>query len=81
MQLVEVVVGLGTSPEALAAAEAFAAQIGKTSIRSKDRSGFVVNLLLVPYLMAAVRMYEEGFAQPRTSTPACASDAVIRWDR
>ncbi len=62
MALVEVVVGLGTSPEALAAAEAFAAQIGKTSIRSKDRSGFVVNFLLVPYLMAAVRMYEEGFA-------------------
>jgi 3-hydroxybutyryl-CoA dehydrogenase len=31
-------------------------------VRTKDRSGFIVNMLLVPYLMAAVRMYEEGFA-------------------
>jgi 3-hydroxybutyryl-CoA dehydrogenase len=62
MKLVEVVVGLETSPEALATAEAFAARIGKNAIRTKDRSGFVVNMLLVPYLMAAVRMYEEGFA-------------------
>ncbi len=35
---------------------------GKRAIVTKDRSGFVVNMLLVPYLMAAVRMYEEGFA-------------------
>ena len=42
--------------------EGFAAQIGKTAIKTKDRSGFIVNFLLVPYLMAAVRMYEEGFA-------------------
>lgn len=62
MQLVEVVVGLETSEQTLAGAEAFAAQIGKTAIRTKDRSGFVVNFLLVPYLMAAVRMYEDGFA-------------------
>jgi 3-hydroxybutyryl-CoA dehydrogenase len=62
MKLVEVVIGLETSPATLATAEAFAAQIGKTSIRTKDRSGFVVNFLLVPYLMAAVRMYEDWFA-------------------
>lgn len=62
MRLVEIVVGLDTSDEAIAAAEAFASAIGKTSIRTKDRSGFIVNMLLVPYLMAAVRMYEEGFA-------------------
>jgi 3-hydroxybutyryl-CoA dehydrogenase len=62
MKLVEVVVGLDTGSETVAVAEEFAAQIGKTAIRSKDRSGFVVNFLLVPYLMAAVRMYEEGFA-------------------
>ena len=62
MKLVEIVVGLETSEETLAQAEAFAAQIGKTAIRTKDRSGFVVNFLLVPYLMAAVRMYEDGFA-------------------
>ncbi len=62
MKLVEVVVAYDTAPDPVAAAEAFAAQIGKQSIRTKDRSGFVVNMLLVPYLMAAVRMYEEGFA-------------------
>jgi 3-hydroxybutyryl-CoA dehydrogenase len=62
MKLVEVVVGLDTAPETVARAEAFAARIGKTAIRTKDRSGFIVNFLLVPYLMAAVRMYEDGFA-------------------
>jgi 3-hydroxybutyryl-CoA dehydrogenase len=62
MRLVEVVVGLETSAATLSRAEAFAAQIEKTAIRTKDRSGFVVNFLLVPYLMAAVRMYEDGFA-------------------
>jgi 3-hydroxybutyryl-CoA dehydrogenase len=62
MKLVEVVVALETSAEAVARAEEFAAAIGKTAIRTKDRSGFVVNFLLVPFLMAAVRMYEEGFA-------------------
>ncbi len=62
MKLVEVVIGLDTGADTVTAAEEFAAQIAKTSIRTKDRSGFVVNFLLVPYLMAAVRMYEEGFA-------------------
>jgi 3-hydroxybutyryl-CoA dehydrogenase len=62
MKLVEVVIGLDTAPETVERAEAFAAQIGKTAIKTKDRSGFIVNFLLVPYLMAAVRMYEEGFA-------------------
>jgi 3-hydroxybutyryl-CoA dehydrogenase len=62
MKLVEVVVGLDTAPEVVGRAERFVAQIGKQPIRTKDRSGFIVNMLLVPYLMAAVRMYEEGFA-------------------
>ncbi|CAB4860710.1 unannotated protein [freshwater metagenome] len=62
MKLVEVVVGIETSEETVVRAEAFAAEIGKHSIRTKDRSGFIVNMLLVPYLMAGVRMYEEGFA-------------------
>jgi 3-hydroxybutyryl-CoA dehydrogenase len=62
MKLVEVVVGLDTADATVARAEAFAEQIGKTAIRTKDRSGFIVNFLLVPYLMAAVRMYEDGFA-------------------
>jgi 3-hydroxybutyryl-CoA dehydrogenase len=62
MKLVEVVVGLDTGDAALARAEQFVEEIGKKPIRTKDRSGFIVNMLLVPYLMAAVRMYEDGFA-------------------
>src|SRR3954469_15085193 len=62
MKLVEIVVALDTSEDTVATADAFARQIDKHPIRTKDRSGFIVNMLLVPYLMAAVRMLEEGFA-------------------
>jgi len=62
MPLVEIVDALDTSEETVASASEFAAQIRKKPIVTKDRSGFIVNMLLVPYLMAAVRMYEEGFA-------------------
>jgi 3-hydroxybutyryl-CoA dehydrogenase len=62
MTLVEIVVALDTSEQTVATAKAFAEQIGKCPIETKDRSGFIVNMLLVPYLMAAVRMYEDGFA-------------------
>jgi 3-hydroxybutyryl-CoA dehydrogenase len=62
MRLVEVVVGIDTSDATVERAEVFCETIGKTPIRTKDRSGFIVNMLLVPYLMAGVRMYEEGFA-------------------
>jgi 3-hydroxybutyryl-CoA dehydrogenase len=62
MKLVEVVVGLDTADDAVVRAERFTEAIGKKGIRTKDRSGFIVNMLLVPYLMAAVRMFEEGFA-------------------
>jgi 3-hydroxybutyryl-CoA dehydrogenase len=62
MSLVELVVALDTSSETLATAKQFVERIGKRPIETKDRSGFIVNMLLVPYLMAAVRMYEDGFA-------------------
>jgi 3-hydroxybutyryl-CoA dehydrogenase len=62
MKLVEIVVALDTADDTVQMAEAFVEQIGKRPIRTKDRSGFIVNMLLVPYLMAAVRMYEDGFA-------------------
>ncbi|MFZ0040441.1 MAG: 3-hydroxybutyryl-CoA dehydrogenase, partial [Solirubrobacteraceae bacterium] len=62
MKLVEVVVALDTDDQTVTVAEHFATGIGKRPIRTKDRSGFIVNMLLVPYLMAAVRMYEDGFA-------------------
>jgi 3-hydroxybutyryl-CoA dehydrogenase len=62
MTLVEVVVALDTSEQTLVTAKEFVERIGKRPIETKDRSGFIVNMLLVPYLMAAVRMYEDGFA-------------------
>lgn len=62
MSLVEVVVGYRTDPAVTSRAEQFAKDIGKYSVQTKDRSGFVVNFLLVPYLMAAIRMFQDGFA-------------------
>jgi 3-hydroxybutyryl-CoA dehydrogenase len=62
MPLVEVVVALDTSEDTVTRARGFVQRLGKRPIETKDRSGFIVNMLLVPYLMAAVRMYEEGFA-------------------
>ncbi|MFJ5269788.1 3-hydroxybutyryl-CoA dehydrogenase [Streptomyces sp. NPDC088358] len=63
LPLVEIVTSLHTASETVAAVEGFATgSLGKTVIRSQDRAGFVVNALLVPYLLAAVRMAESGFA-------------------
>ena len=54
---------LVTSDEAVARTEEFAGKVlGKQVVRCSDRSGFVVNALLVPYLLAAIRMVEAGFA-------------------
>jgi len=64
MKLVEIVVALDSSESTIQAARDFVKTIGKRPIETKDRSGFVVNMLLVPYLMAGVRMYEEEFATP-----------------
>ena len=63
LRLVEVVTSLLTSPETTARAEAFATDVlSKKVIRSQDRAGFVVNALLIPYLLSAIRMMESGFA-------------------
>jgi 3-hydroxybutyryl-CoA dehydrogenase len=62
MRLVEIVVALDTAEPTVERADAFVRALGKRPIRTKDRSGFIVNMLLVPYLMAAVTMYEDGFA-------------------
>ncbi|MEA2302917.1 MAG: 3-hydroxybutyryl-CoA dehydrogenase [Solirubrobacteraceae bacterium] len=62
MSLVELVRAIDTGEEAIEAAADVARGLGKHVIHTKDRSGFVVNMLLVPYLMAAIRMYEDGFA-------------------
>jgi 3-hydroxybutyryl-CoA dehydrogenase len=62
LPLVEVVPSLLTSPETEQRVVQVADDLGKTVIRSKDRAGFIVNALLVPYLLGAVRMVESGFA-------------------
>ena len=62
-KLVEIIPTLTTSAETVARAEAFAREVlGKDPIRARDRAGFVVNALLVPYLLSAVRMFESGVA-------------------
>lgn len=62
MPLVEVVRAIATSRETFEAAEAFARRLGKEPIAAQDRSGFVVNRLLVPYLLDAARARESGLA-------------------
>jgi 3-hydroxybutyryl-CoA dehydrogenase len=62
MKLVEIVQGLETSAETLQLAEGFVAQLGKTSVLANDTPGFIVNLLLIPYLLDAARLYENGLA-------------------
>jgi 3-hydroxybutyryl-CoA dehydrogenase len=63
LSLVELIPCLLTSEETYWRAEAFVtATLGKTAVRGQDRAGFVVNALLIPYLLAAIRMLESGFA-------------------
>jgi 3-hydroxybutyryl-CoA dehydrogenase len=63
LPLVEVVRSIMTSEETVSRARWFAEErLGKTCIDSQDRAGFVVNALLIPYLLSAIRMYESGFA-------------------
>lgn len=63
MKLVELIPSLTTSPETLQRMQAFVSDaLGKEPIEATDRAGFVVNSLLVPYLLSAIRMYEAGYA-------------------
>jgi 3-hydroxybutyryl-CoA dehydrogenase len=63
LNLVEVISSLLTSPETATRVRAFATdRLGKRVIASPDRAGFVVNALLIPYLLSAIRMLESGFA-------------------
>jgi len=63
LPLVELVTSVRTGPDVARKALEFAAgQLGKTVVRSKDRAGFIVNALLVPYLLEAVRMLDAGVA-------------------
>ena len=65
LDLVELVPSLLTSDGTAGRVEKFAAEVlGKHVIHSKDRAGFIVNALLIPYILSAVRMAESGFALP-----------------
>jgi 3-hydroxybutyryl-CoA dehydrogenase len=63
LPLVELVPALRTAQSTVDAARAFAERLGKQTVLCKDRAGFVVNALLVPYLLAAIRMVEAGVAR------------------
>src|SRR5258706_7637040 len=60
MKLVEVVRTIATSPDVFDEAVEFGRKVGKVPVRTSDKTGFIVNRLLVPYLLDAVRAYEEG---------------------
>ena len=62
MKLVEVIRTIATDPKVYEDAVAFAGRLGKVPVRTFDRTGFIVNRLLVPYLLDAVRVLEEGVA-------------------
>jgi 3-hydroxybutyryl-CoA dehydrogenase len=62
MKLAEVIRTIATDPKVYEEAAALAIRMGKTAVRTSDRTGFVVNRLLVPYLLDAVRAFEEGVA-------------------
>ncbi|MCY4635848.1 MAG: 3-hydroxybutyryl-CoA dehydrogenase [Acidobacteria bacterium] len=60
MKLVEVIRGLATSDETFENVFAFGRSVGKDPVTAPDRPGFIANRLLIPYLLDAVRAYEEG---------------------
>jgi 3-hydroxybutyryl-CoA dehydrogenase len=60
MKLVEVVKTIATAPDVYDTAYEFGKKLGKVPVRTSDKTGFIVNRLLVPYLLDAVRAYEEG---------------------
>ncbi len=62
MKLVEVVRTISTSEETIETVKQFAISLGKSPVLAKDTAGFIVNFLLIPYLLAAIRMLENGMA-------------------
>jgi 3-hydroxybutyryl-CoA dehydrogenase len=60
MKLVEVVKTIATAPDVYQTAVEFGMSLGKVPVRTSDKTGFIVNRLLVPYLLDAIRAYEEG---------------------
>ncbi|MGM1323461.1 3-hydroxybutyryl-CoA dehydrogenase [Corynebacterium macclintockiae] len=65
LPLVEVIPALTSDEDVVEVAQTYATEtLGKQAIRAKDRSGFIVNFLLVPYMLSAIRMVENGVATP-----------------
>ncbi|MGJ4051008.1 3-hydroxybutyryl-CoA dehydrogenase [Corynebacterium macclintockiae] len=65
LPLVEVIPALNSDEDVVEVAQTYATEtLGKQAIRAKDRSGFIVNFLLVPYMLSAIRMVENGVATP-----------------
>lgn len=62
MALVELVTTVKTAEQTASVAHEYAESLGKTVILARDRAGFVVNMLLVPYMLSAIRMFESGVA-------------------
>lgn len=62
MKLVEIVQTISTSEQTIDTVRQFATSLGKTPVLAKDTAGFIVNFLLIPYLLAAIRMLENGMA-------------------
>lgn len=62
MQLVEIVETIASSKSTIEQVRLFALSLGKAPVLTKDRAGFIVNFLLIPYLLAAIRMLENGQA-------------------
>ena len=62
MGLIELVRAISTSDDTMTFGRAYGVVLGKTTVESRDRAGFIVNALLIPYLNGAIRMLEDGFA-------------------
>jgi 3-hydroxybutyryl-CoA dehydrogenase len=62
MGLIELVRAITTSEDTVEFGRAYGVALGKTTVESRDRAGFIVNALLIPYLNGAIRMLEDGFA-------------------
>ena len=81
MKLVEVVRTIAASDEAVQAGIAYGERIGKLAVETRDRAGFLVNRILVPFMLDAIRAFEEGVGSIEAIDAASGSAPGIRWGR
>jgi 3-hydroxybutyryl-CoA dehydrogenase len=62
MKLLEIVRTIATSNETIEASKKFGQSVGKTTVVAQDKPGFIVNRIWIPYVLHAIRLYEEGVA-------------------